>query len=476
MVKCPHTSLYIDCSPAAENAGFTRPHIQKRLLAVSQNGRRNRGAPVLQEEAMKDPWTFPGPLVLPDDDLAMDPDDEGHPFKEWCDRVSKDERNEVTARKKTIYVISPPTIPNEMEETMKESLKDWHKPNLPRSTASDLDKWTSASPQVSDLLSYLRAFYHPMEVIQSPLTFTWRPWEEPSKPKSRSKKASKETRIGLQTPGELEVYGIRCRPSLDGRAKMQFQLEDITDALLSRMPKDAYAVVMLTDFDLYEDEDDDFTVGRSWGGSRVSIVSSFRYNPALDVAAGIDRAHMWPNSHCKAFVDQECRTANEEESRPTKRTKKSDNEAYGKPPADAALGAAVQAAKRVPKLTTRDELASYWFARLAVTVSHELSHCFGFAHCPYYACVMQGVNSVRQDGQVPPYFCPICAAKLAWELGPLLPIRGDRAEKQKVWVREQGMAMKAFCEGWRHVPQFAGFEAWLGKRLEQIEKEDAEKE
>ncbi|KAG5658540.1 hypothetical protein KAF25_010721 [Fusarium avenaceum] len=471
MVKCPHTSLYIDCSPAAQDTGFARPNIQKRILAVSQNGKRSRGVPVLQEEAMKDPWTFPGPLVLPEDDLAMDPDDEGHPFKEWCERVSKDERNEVTTRKKTLYVIPPPVIPSEMEETM----KDWHKPVLPRSAASGLDKWTSASPQVGDLLSYLRAFYHPMEVLQSPLTFTWRPWEEPSKAKSRSKKASKTTNIGLETPGEPEIYGVRCRPSLDGHARMQLQLGDVTDALLSRMPKDAYAVVMLADFDLYEDEDDDFTGGRSWGGSRVSIVSAFRYNPALDAAADVDRAHMWPNSHCKAFVDKECRAAKEEEPA-TKRTKKSDNEAYGKPPADSALGTAVQAAKKVPKLTTRDELASYWFARLAVTVSHELGHCFGFAHCPYYACLMQGVNSVKQDGQVPPYLCPICSAKLAWELGPLLPTHGDRAEKQKVWVREQGMVMKRFCEEWKHVPQFAGFEAWLGKRLEQIEKEEAEKE
>ncbi|KAF4992343.1 hypothetical protein FGRMN_7236 [Fusarium graminum] len=471
MVKCHHNSLYIDCSPAAEDSGFKRPPIHKRILAVSQSGRRCRDGPVLQEDAMKNPWTFPGPLVLPDDELAMDPDDEGHTFKEWCDRGSEDTRNEVTGRRKTIHVILPPVIPDGMEETM----RDWHKPVLPRSSAaSNLEKWTSASPQVSDLLSYLRAFYHPMQVILSPLAFTWRPWVEPAKPRTRTRTAPNTTRVGLQTPGELELYAIRCRPSLDGRARKQVHLGDVADALLSRMPTSAYAVVMLTDFDLYEDEHDDFTVGRSWGGSRVSIVSSFRYNPALDAAAGIDRAHMWPNSHCKAFVDEECRQANEGESRPAKKAKKSENEAYGKPPAVAALGAAVQAAKRVPKLTARDELASYWFARLAVTVSHELGHCFGFAHCPYYACVMQGVNSVRQDGQVPPYLCPICSAKLAWELGPLLPVSGDRGEKQKAWVQEQAVAVKAFCEGWSHVPQFAGFEAWLAKRLEHMKEEDPE--
>jgi predicted Zn-dependent protease len=441
--------------------------MNKLLTAVSQSGRRPRD-PVLQEDAMKNPWTFPGPLVLPDDELAMDPDDDGQTFKEWHDMGSKEERNQVTTKKKTIYVILPPTIPQDLEETM----KDWHKPVLPGTSARDLDKWTSSSPQVEDLISYLRTFYHGMDVVQYPGTFTWRTWHEKPKAKARSKTTT--TKIGLETPGEPEVWDVRCRPSLDGRARRQVHLGDVADALLQRIPDDAHAVIMLTDYDLYEDEDDDFTVGRAWGGSRVCIVSSFRYNPALDAPAGIDRAHMWPNSHCKAFVDNECSTVEEGQPRPAKRTKKLSNTAYGKPPPDSALGLAVQAAKRVPKLTTRDELASYWFARLAVTVSHELGHCFGFAHCPYYACVMQGVNSVRQDGQVPPYLCPVCSAKLAWELGPLLSVSESRAEKQKAWVREQIMALNEFCGRWSHVPQFAGFEAWLRKRLEDTKEADEE--
>lgn len=395
----------------------------------------------------------------------MDPDDDGQTLKEWHD---EEERNEVTAKRKTVYVVLPPTIPEDLEETM----KDWHKPILPGTSARDLDKWTSSSPQVSDLISYLSAFYRGMDVVQYPATFTWRTWDEKPKAKGRSK----TTKIGLETPGKSQVWDVRCRPSLDGRARKQVHLGDVADALLQRIPNDAHAVVMLTDHDLYEDKDDDFTVGRAWGGSRVCIVSSFRYNPALDAPAGIDRAHMWPNSHCKAFVDNECNAANEEEqARPAKRTKKSSDAAFGKPPSNSPLGLAVQAAKLVPKLTTRDELASYWFARLAVTVSHELGHCFGFAHCPYYACVMQGVNSVRQDDQVPPYLCPVCSAKLAWELGPLLSVAGSRAEKQQVWVREQMSALKEFCRRWSHVPQFAGFEAWLGKRLEDM-KEGCEDE
>ncbi|KAJ4011611.1 hypothetical protein NW752_008617 [Fusarium irregulare] len=442
MVKCNHTSLYNDCSPAAQEAGFERPPLQ---AAVSQTGNRPRNS------VPEDPWTFPGPLVLPEDELAMDPDDDGQTFKEWLDG---EDRNKVTTKKKKLYVVLPPTIPEELGETM----KDWHKPILPGRAAGDLEKWTSSTPQVTDLIDYLRCFYHGMDVVQYPATFTWQVWDE--KPKSKTR--SKTTKIGLETPGKSEVWDVRCRPSLDGRARQQVHLGDVADALLRRIPKDAHAVVMLTDYDLYEDEEDDFTVGRAWGGSRVCIVSSFRYNPALDEPAGIDRAHMWPNSHCKTFIDNECSTVEKEP--PAKRTKSS-IKPYGKPPPTSPLALAVQASRRVPKLTTRDELSSYWFARLAVTVSHELGHCFGFAHCPYYACVMQGVNSVRQDGQVPPYLCPVDAAKLAWELGPLLDCTGSRTEKQSVWIRQQNEALREFCGRWSHVPQFAGFEAWLGGRL-----------
>ncbi|PTD04121.1 hypothetical protein HYE67_003257 [Fusarium culmorum] len=230
----PHFSLLEMrklADPAAQDAGFTRPPMNKLLAAVSQSGKRPR-EPVLHQDAMKNPWTFPGPLVLPDDELAVEPDDDGQTFKEWLDMPSEDERNQVTTETKTIYVILPPTIPQDLEEMM----KDWHKPVLPGS-AQDLDKWTSSSPRVNDLIGYLRAFYHGMNVVQYQETFAWRPWNE--KPKARSK----TTKIGLETPGEPDV-----------------NLDDVADALLQRIPNDAFAVIMLTDYDLYEDEDDDFTV------------------------------------------------------------------------------------------------------------------------------------------------------------------------------------------------------------------------
>ncbi|KAF9765314.1 hypothetical protein IL306_002401 [Fusarium sp. DS 682] len=455
MKNCPHSSLYKECSPAAKAAGFTRSTPDRRLLALSATGRRARGNLLADQEATNDPWTFPGPLVLPDDDLALEPDQEGQTVKGWHDMIYTADRNGVTSRRKKIYVILPPMITQDMENEM----KDWHLPVLPASSSPSLERWTSASAKIEDLLAYLGAFYHPMEIVQSGAKFTWR-------------NSPATTTIGLETPDGAKIYPVRCRPSPDGLARMQMHLGDVTDALLHKPPTDAYCTVMITDHDLYEDNEDEFTVGRSWGLDRISVVSAFRYNPALDASFGIDRAHMWPNSHCKLFVDEQCGVS---DTRRQRRSKGSNNEKpAGVPPADSALALAVKSSKSVPAPTTRDELGNYWFSRLAITVSHEIGHCFGLDHCTYYACVMQGVSSIRQDGQVPPYLCPICAAKIGFELGALVPGFGTRMAKQQVWLGEQYAAMREYCHKWNNVPQFAGLESWLGKRLEDMNGEGDE--
>ncbi|KAF4988423.1 hypothetical protein FDECE_15064 [Fusarium decemcellulare] len=466
MVACSHGALYTDCSPAAAVAGFKRPIVSQRLAAVSQTGRRSRGPTSTHEETMKDPLTFPGPLVLPGDDLYEDPDDSAQSFKSWHDYAG---RNHITSRRKTIYVVSPPEITPEVEELM----KDWEKPVLPKSAINaGLPKWTSSTPQIKDLVDYLHAFYHLMDVKELNAKFKWRPWEEDeSQTKSKSKK-SKPAYVGLETPGVPELIRVRCRPSLDGVARMQMSLNDMLDALIGRIPEDAYAIVMLNDFDQYEDEYDTDCSGRAYGGSRIAIVSSFRYNPSLDKHHEVDPNHMWPASHCKAYVDKFCAAEGVEQPRPAKKARMPNSEQTSE---ESAISAAIQNSKRVPKPRTRDELASYWFSRIANTVAHELGHTFGMGHCTYYACLMQGCTNIRQDTQVPPYLCPVDLAKLSWELGSLLPIAEPPVNLQQRWIKGRSTALKDFCGRWSHVPQLAGFEAWLAKRLEKMEEgEDTE--
>ncbi|EEH35393.2 hypothetical protein PAAG_06440 [Paracoccidioides lutzii Pb01] len=61
---------------------------------------------------------------------------------------------------------------------------------------------------------------------------------------------------------------------------------------------------------------DIFVCGRVYGGSRVAVVSTARYNPTLDGKQNIDREHNWPASHCQEYVNSYV-----DGSRPIKRTK-----------------------------------------------------------------------------------------------------------------------------------------------------------
>src|ERR1700761_7578790 len=99
-----------------------------------------------------------------------------------------------------------------------------------------------------------------------------------------------------------EVVRIRTRPCPDQAFQRQLNLNDPLDACISALPGDAFSLLLLlTDQDLYEDEEDDFCCGRAYGGSRIAVVSSARYHPILDGTQNVERKHAWPASHCAAY-------------------------------------------------------------------------------------------------------------------------------------------------------------------------------
>ncbi|KAL7760552.1 hypothetical protein ACKLNR_010642 [Fusarium oxysporum f. sp. zingiberi] len=57
-------------------------------------------------------------------------------------------------------------------------------------------------------------------------------------------------------------------------------------------------------------------------------------------------------------------------------------------------------------------------------------------------------------------------SKLGWELVLLQHGFEGGIEREKAWLEAQYAALKAFCNKWNKIPQFAAFEAWLEKRLE----------
>jgi archaemetzincin len=50
-------------------------------------------------------------------------------------------------------------------------------------------------------------------------------------------------------------------------------------------------------------------------------------------------------------------------------------------------------------------------------VAHEVGHIMGMEHCVYYRCVMNGANSLDEDDTAPLHLCPVCQAKLRWNIG-----------------------------------------------------------
>lgn len=63
---------------------------------------------------------------------------------------------------------------------------------------------------------------------------------------------------------------IRCRRAREPVLSCQLNLNDLLDAAISILPKDAYALLMLVHQDLYEDDDDDFCCGRAYVSIRVT--------------------------------------------------------------------------------------------------------------------------------------------------------------------------------------------------------------
>ena len=292
---------------------------------------------------------------------------------------------------------------------------------------------------VEGIISYLGVFYHGLEVKLLPTALTFASWDDSPKPKSkvkiptRSGKRSDLDAVAVST--DTEAIRIRVRttrpPDSDSSTDLfpyayQLNLNDMIDVALSVLPSDAYALLLLTKHDMYESDDDDFCCGRAWGASRVAIVSSARYEPSLDDVHGVDREHVWPASHCRAFVEKMSGVAEEPEtcfrSSSSNRRKMSNDVQTTIHDPTAPLAKAVEAhqATLAAAPWSHNNLKSTFLFRLCRTASHELGHCFGFDHCMYKACVMQGTASVAEDMRQPPYLCPVCEAKLAWAV-----VQGD---------------------------------------------------
>ncbi|KAL3448286.1 hypothetical protein BJX65DRAFT_69212 [Aspergillus insuetus] len=462
--SCPHSKLTYTPSPHAASAGYTQPSLKTRQdatrpaasLSASTSSRKQKSSslPLRPDQLRTDLDNFPATLVLPDDDLALDPEYPPQSFQEWVD---EEERNGVTARRKTVYVLGPPGVDGDDDSlSLDVDVDAWTRPRKTNSaTNSD-----TAFPATKDVVEYLGAFYHGLPVKQLTLP-NWRftAWDEPAATQSkhatkakRQKTSAKTQPIGLAT--STEYIRIRTRPCPDALYTTQLNLDDLLDAAISVLPKDAYALCMLVHHDLFEDDDDTFVCGRAYGGSRVAVVSTARYHPGHDALQGIERGHAWPAAHCAEYLEDVCRPSDSVGKRRKKNTSvskgRSQSRSFGAPgngdgPLEAALAAYTRTVTE-QKPTCETPL---WLFRTARTISHELGHCFGIDHCVYYACIMQGSASLAEDTRQPPYLCPVDLAKVLAATGAS--------------VDERDKALLKFCEReeWRDESGFRAFAAWL---------------
>lgn len=447
---CSHAQLQLEPSAYAVEAGFERKSAAERIAAATKSGRKLRSGP---EDPSADERlsTFPGPLVLPWDDLGWEPEIDLQSFRSWHQEKV---RNKPTQARKTLYVLEAPEITKDVK-----FMEPWIQPQLQadgRAASSGRDSDAKPYLAAQEMVDYLAAFYNGFPTKLFPHRLRFVPWEEKSKAKG-SKKGIQQQYVGLATV-DGNATRIRARRSPDGVFNGQLNLEDILDAAIEMLPKDAYSVVLLMDHDLYEDEEDDFCCGRAYGGSRVSVVSTARYRPELDDETKLDRMHMWPASHCRDYVAKLC--AEQDIHNKTRKV----STASSSP-----MQVAVEAASRTKHSDEQSYLKGLWFSRVARTVSHELGHCLCLAHCGYYACLMQSTSGMAEDVRQPPYLCDVCLSKISYKV--TVELQRSSEEARADYAVERYAALESFCDRWKHVGMFAGYQAWLKARLGQLTSE-----
>jgi archaemetzincin len=443
-----HAQLTFSSTSHALKAGYKQPTSQQRVAAASGAVKRtSRGHD--EDDDVEFQGTFPAPLILPDDELALDPSYPPQSLRSW---IRAKTRNQVTSDKKTIYLAAPP----DCGSTVK-FLQKWTHPQTGESSKI-------RQPDIQHVLNYLEAFYHglPVKLLPSSLSFTSRADDLEDMIVDVDKKERRI--IGLDTHTPSGCKGIRTRPTPNTDFSHQLNLDDLLDAAIWSLPDDAYALMLLVEHDLYEDEEDEFVCGRAYGGSRVAVISTARYHPMLDQDQGIERDHAWPASHCERYLQQCCDEAESVTGRKKKRTTKKTKSTQVLDSLDLdqkivrPLKAAVLAHNILPSLNSSPSptvLSGLWLGRVCRTASHELGHCFGIAHCVYYACSMQGSASIIEDARQPPYLCPVDLAKV---------LKATGAD-----VKERYEALVSFCDQHKDAHLFAGYGAWIRGRLEQIE-------
>ncbi|KAL8996187.1 MAG: hypothetical protein Q9169_004253 [Polycauliona sp. 2 TL-2023] len=429
---CDHQTMTLSSSSHAAQSGYKqsvhKPPTQRKQSSHSTNS------------------TYPAPLVLPGDELALDPKYPPQSVRSW--QRGKD-RNAITPQRNVIYVAAQAGVDEEVD-----CIESWTRPNLSQEKQAIASKQLAPSlPAIQDITSYLSAFYHPLSVKACPIPLTFTSWEDtPPTHKFNTTRKRKRNRpipshIALRTDSSKTQIRTRS-PSPDALFPAQLNLNDLIDLAIDILPTDAYALILLVSQDLYEDDEDVFVCGRAYGGSRVAVISTARYNPDLDDTQAVDRLHAWPASHCSEYINAVCNdtTASPQLAPRLSRSKRQ--------PQNPSLRCVSLESALLSHLERTPSPTLLWLIRTCQTCAHELGHCFGLDHCVYHACSMQGSASLAEDARQPPILCPVCAEKVLLATG---------ADSE---TRTRGLLDVAAGWGW------GALEGWCKGVLETAEQEN----
>lgn len=139
--RCTHSNIITSVGRYAIEAGFKRP---------SPLGRQSS---MVASDASRESRSFPGPLVLPGDDIALDPEYPAQSVGSW---VRDKDRNQVTTLQRKIYVAGPP-----VSDRSATAVQEWAQPSVEKYMA---DTPLTESPRVEDVMRYVAAFYHDLSV------------------------------------------------------------------------------------------------------------------------------------------------------------------------------------------------------------------------------------------------------------------------------------------------------------------------
>ncbi|KAF2622053.1 hypothetical protein BU25DRAFT_435123 [Macroventuria anomochaeta] len=166
-------------------------------------------------------------------------------FKDWLPMKS---RNTMTdTRRISLFVARVPQASKEMD-----FMREWIVPHLDEAPTTQL-----SSLDTELFVEYFRAFYHGMDLRILPNKFSWTSWDKSIYPNRR---ANLPKHVGL-TDSNQSTTRIRVRSVAHKSITAQLNLNGILDTAISILPADAYALRLLVDHDIYENDDDDFCCG-----------------------------------------------------------------------------------------------------------------------------------------------------------------------------------------------------------------------